>query len=284
MATPHLRKPRRAEEQRPVERLFQHYLIEKEISDRLRNATRAQRLELYSRAYDELFQRVADHPQITRKSTADTRRLEGRVNMLRPFLNKNTRFLEIGAGDCALSFQIAPLVKEVHAVDVSMTISQREWKPENFEFHLIDGIDFATADQSIDLAFSDQLMEHLHPDDACEQLANIHRTLANGGRYVCITPSRLSGPHDVSYYFADAAEGLHLKEYGYLDLVPMMRQVGFRGVYGLIGPSGWNLLVPGIALGWFERLVMFSPTAMRHRIMNSGVGRTLLGVAVCATK
>ena len=129
MITPHLRQPRRAGEQRSVERLFYHYMVEKEISNRLRNATTEQRLQLYSHAYDELFQRVTDHPQLTRKSAADTPRLQGRVNILRPFLKKNTRFLEIGAGDCALSFQIAPLVREVHAVDVSMTISRREWKP-----------------------------------------------------------------------------------------------------------------------------------------------------------
>jgi hypothetical protein len=32
-------------------------------------------------------------------------------------------------------------------------------------------------------------MEHLHPEDAFEQLRNIIRALAPGGRYVCITPT-----------------------------------------------------------------------------------------------
>ena len=66
---------------------------------------------------------------------------------------------------------------------------------------------------SVDLAFSDQLMEHLHPDDAVEQLRNIHRALKPGGVYVCVTPNRLYGPSDISAFFDDEARGFHLKEY-----------------------------------------------------------------------
>jgi predicted SAM-dependent methyltransferase len=35
--------------------------------------------------------------------------------------------------------------------------------------------------ESVDLAYSNQLMEHLHPDDASEQLANVYRALKPGG-------------------------------------------------------------------------------------------------------
>jgi hypothetical protein len=56
-------------------------------------------------------------------------------------------------------------------------------------------------------------MEHLHPEDALEQLQKIRRTLARGGVYVCITPNRVNGPHDVSGLFDDEARGLHLREY-----------------------------------------------------------------------
>ncbi len=37
---------------------------------------------------------------------------------------------------------------------------------------------------SIDLVISNQLMEHLHPDDAYDQLREVYRVLRDGGRYV----------------------------------------------------------------------------------------------------
>ena len=48
---------------------------------------------------------------------------------------------------------------------------------------------------------------------ALEQLQNIHRSLADDWLYICITPNRLDGPHDVSQYFDGVARGFHMKEY-----------------------------------------------------------------------
>jgi predicted SAM-dependent methyltransferase len=50
-------------------------------------------------------------------------------------------------------------------------------------------------------------MEHLHPDDAFEQLKQIYTALTPGGLYICTTPNRLTGPHDVSKYFDETAAG-----------------------------------------------------------------------------
>jgi hypothetical protein len=63
------------------------------------------------------------------------------------------------------------------------------------------------------VAYSYQLMEHLHPGDALEQLVNIYQALKRDSVYCCVTPNRISGPHDISVYFDTVAQGLHLKEY-----------------------------------------------------------------------
>ena len=73
-------------------------------------------------------------------------------------------------------------------------------------------------------------MEHLHPDDANDQLTNIVNALAPGGRYICITPNRLTGPHDVSKHFDSEATGFHLKEYTNLELKKLFLSVGFSRV------------------------------------------------------
>jgi len=279
-----LKRRIRADEYRSRERLTHHYLVERELSDRLLVAPQDLRLQLYQQIYEELFRRVHDHPQITRKADDDRRRIVAQLRRLAPFLTANTRFLEIGAGDCRLSFMLSTLVKEVHAIDVSETISATDKTPANFAFHLTNGVSVCVPDGSIDLAYSNQLMEHLHPDDAVMQLENIFRSLDDGGRYICVTPNRLSGPHDISYYFSDKANGLHLKEYDHRDLISLMRQVGFRKIHSIVSIRTWQLLIPGDFLTMFERIHCSMPKSVREIVANSRWGRKILGVALCLVK
>ena len=51
-----------------------HYRVELELAGRLRAAPRAERLSLYGPLYDELFRRVPNHPQLTRKVSEAERR------------------------------------------------------------------------------------------------------------------------------------------------------------------------------------------------------------------
>ena len=84
------------------------------------------------------------------------------------------------------------------------------------------------ASTTIDMAYSNQLVEHLHPDDIFDQTKNILNILKNKGRYVCITPNKLSGPHDISKYFDDVATGFHLKEYTTRELIRLQKKSDFQ--------------------------------------------------------
>src|SRR5690349_5770324 len=172
---------------RPPALLRQHYEVERELADRLRNATREQRRSLYGPVYDELYQRVPHHPQLTRKTSAELtgQALAPQLRILRRYLRPETVLLEIGPGDCALSVVLAERVKQVYGLDVSEKITQRVSLPPNFKLILSDGTSVPLPPDSVDVAFSNQLMEHLHPDDALEQLAGIWRALRPGGVYIC---------------------------------------------------------------------------------------------------
>lgn len=228
MALQMIRPPGPHERRTPAQ-LWEQYEIEKEIAAKLRNAPKEDRRVLYSKCYEELFQRVPHHSQLTFKaSEADrARRIALQLGMLKRFLRPTTTFLEIGAGDCALSLAIAKDVRKVYALDVSSEITRTQSVPPNFELVLSDGTSIPVPRGSIDVAYSNQLMEHLHPDDALQQLTNIYHALAPAGVYICLTPSRLTGPHDISGYFEKVATGLHLKEYTLSELTQMLRQVGF---------------------------------------------------------
>ncbi len=103
------------------------------------------------------------------------------------------------------------------------------------KFVLSDGVSIPVPPKTIDLAFSDQLLEHLHPDDAVEHLQNVYEALKPGGHYFCSTPNRLRGPCDVSRYFDTIATGFHLKEYTYGEVETMFRDIGFRRLRAVVG-------------------------------------------------
>ena len=60
------------------------------------------------------------------------------------------------------------------------------------------------------------------------QLRGIAGALRPGGHYICITPNRHTGPHDISAAFADEAEGFHLHEYTYPELRTAFQAAGLR--------------------------------------------------------
>ena len=188
---------------RSPERLRAHYEIERELSDRLREGSFADRSRLYTEVYEELFARVPDHPQLTWAEDEAERRetVAKQLRMLAPFLGGSPVFLEIGAGDCALSAAVAERTgAPVHAVDVSPTIVNLTDLPAGVEVHLSDGREIPAPPGSVDVAYSNQLLEHLHPDDALTQTRNVFEALRPGGVYVCLTPNRLTGPHDISMF------------------------------------------------------------------------------------
>jgi len=271
-------------ETRSPERVRAHYDVERELADRLRRASRAERTTLYSAVYDELFQRVPDHPQLTRQrdATAQQEIIEPQLRMLRRFLKPETAFLEVGAGDCRLSLAVARIARRVYAVDVSAEIARVEGAPAGFQLIISDGRSIPVPEGSVDVVYSNQLMEHLHPEDALDQLRAIHACLAPGGRYICVTPNRLSGPHDISKYFDEAATGFHLKEYTAGELTATFRRAGFSRVEALHGARGSFALGSVAPLVWFERLLARAP--FRRAIGRQALVRAFLGIQLVGVK
>lgn len=273
-------------EHRTTEQIREHYEIAKELAGKLRMASKDERRLLYSILYDELYRRVPHHPLLTRKaSPAETARLvRAQTKFLQRFINRNTVFLEVGPGDCSLSFELAKTVKEVYAVDVSDEITRRLSQPSNFHLILSDGTSIPVPPNSMDVVYSNQLMEHLHPEDALEQLTNIYSTLVPGGSYVCITPNRLSGPHDVSQYFDEVAKCFHLKEYTTVELSQIFKKAGFSRVQVYLGGKGKYIgLSPSLFL-LHEALLENLPYRWRRAITRVFPFRLLMGIRLVGVK
>jgi len=272
--------------QRTHEQLRQHFDVERELADKLRSANADERRTLYNDVYDELFRRVPDHPQLHRVDHEDDRRefVEFQMRLLRRFLTPETTMFEIGAGDCAITILCAESVRRAYAVEVSEEIATHLELPANAELVISDGTTIPIEPGSANLAYSNQLMEHLHPDDARRQLESIAKALAPGGRYLCITPNRRSGPHDISKHFANEACGFHMKEYTASELKALFRQSGFGKVEAWGVVKGRYMRVPWLALRALETFMAILPHALRRRLARVGPIEGVLGLYLVASK
>ena len=149
---------------------------------------------------------------------------------------------------------------------------------------LSDGRTIDLPGGSIDIAYSYQVIEHIHPDDAMAQLQEIHRVLSPGGAYLCVTPNRLNGPHDVSQFFDDEATGFHLREYTWTGLAALFQSVGFRSVSCWVGFRGRYFRVPLSLLTLMESMVGVLPGKVRRLLGRYPGLQNLLFISLCARK
>ena len=208
----------------------QHYEVEVELADRLRATSKHERLDgMYGAIYAERLARIRDHPLLVRSTDPVAREQETRrqLRLLLPFLTPSTVFMEVGPGDCALAVAVASHVMTVYAVDVTDRLVYDSKLPSNFHLLTYEGVTIPLPSSTIDLAYSNQVLEHLHPDDAGDHLRAVYTALVPGGRFVCVTPNRLSGPWDISRHFDETPRGLHLKEYTVSEMIDLFSATGF---------------------------------------------------------
>ena len=204
---------------RSGERLVAHYLIERRLADEMRASTRQDRENgAYSRLYDTLLSEVYDHPRWTASHAPPGDYADRQVRMLLRELKPDDVFLEIGGGDCRVALSVARHVAKAVAIDVTDQLVPKDIEATNFEFVKNRCADVPVPDESVSFIYSNQVLEHIHPDDVEERMRELYRVLKPGGRYICRTPNRVSGPHDISMFFDDAACGTHIREYSYQSL------------------------------------------------------------------
>ena len=89
---------------RTQQQLRNHYEIEKRIATQLKKANRSERKAIYSTMYEELFEKVPDHPrlQIRDNSRLSTISNKNKYDLVSKFITKDSLFVEFAPGDCNL--------------------------------------------------------------------------------------------------------------------------------------------------------------------------------------
>jgi SAM-dependent methyltransferase len=254
---------------RSYDQVLNHYKIERNLANQLLASSREQRSEVFGRMYDELFDKVPDHPRLTRRGNGEmtSRANRSKWSFIQRHVKPSSRVLEFGAGDCLFSIEMTRRARKVYAADISAQHDEGVEFPKNFELVIYDGYVLNTIeDGSVDVAFSDQLLEHLHPDDTPEHLALALTKLAPGGVYVLRTPHRFNGPHDVSQYFSDTPDGFHLKEWTFRELNVLATEIGYSQVRCYWAVKGFNVRLPYMFYAIMEPALEVLPQKLQRTI------------------
>jgi ubiquinone/menaquinone biosynthesis C-methylase UbiE len=257
-----------AEHTRTQERLRHHFEVERELAQKMRQSTRSGRTELFKTLYNELFERVPDHPRLTRRDTPESsrRKVLSQLRLIQPYLKKDTVFLEFAPGDCRLASAVAKEVQKVVGVDISDQRSSEDSSPDNLDLIVYDGYELAVPKASTDVVFSYQFLEHLHPDDIDPHFLLARRVLKDGGVYVLDSPHRFSGPHDISRHFGNELQCFHFQEWTYREMRNLLKRNGFSKTYAY----RFGTPVTNPALNWLhdliETMVGILPTSLRQKI------------------
>jgi len=217
-------------ENRNLEQVRKHFEIEKSIAEKIKRASREERKKIFPVMYRELFTKVPDHPRLSKTKMADTN--SQTLQFLKEYLDESTVYVEFGPGDCQFASTVCKYTKKVIAVDIYDQRKDRSSLPSNFELIIYDGYDLNMERNSADVVFSDQFIEHLHPEDAEYHFQLVNRILRDNGLYIFRTPHAYFGPHDISKFFSDEPEGFHLKEWTHSEIEEILKKVNFTSWYG----------------------------------------------------
>lgn len=164
------------------------------------------------------------------------------------FLHRNSCFLEVGATDCALSLAVANRVRSVYAVAHSSIVPESRRQPAHFHLILAEGAAIPVPQGSVDVAYSNGLIDRLSVEETAELFANVQRALTRGGVFVCFAENRLL-TQDLAVARPHRCIG---PPYTLGELRGLLRKVGFRRTVQYVRFAGANVPVRGALARIFE--------------------------------
>jgi len=247
---------------RSLEQVKNHYLVEKSLAEKLKSSNREERKLIYATMYEELFSKVPDHPRLTRRESKKLSEfaVKRKLTLLSKFLDKSHAFAEFAPGDCKLANEVAKKVKYAYGIDISDQRNPNDKNAENFRLIVYDGyILNEIKDKSLDIVYSNNLIEHFHPEDMKLHFQLVYRLLKKGGKYVFRTPHALTGPHDISQYFSDEPECFHLKEWSYNELWEILKDLEYSKFCTHWYAKGLDLRMPYTCFAISEHILEVFP-------------------------
>jgi SAM-dependent methyltransferase len=219
----------------PVANLVEIFELEKEFHRRILETESA---EERKHQYHDLYERVHVLKQRDVAETIDTQGADRLVFAFRKELEGRS-VLDVGCGNGLFLRRLAHLLRhgELCGLDTSSIHTEEMERPFRF---LQEDITSFTVPHLFETVFSHQVLEHIAPADTPSHLASIREALVKGGTFILCLPNKYWGPQDITRIVDDTfrgrvpAQGSHLNESSYTELVPFLEKSGFRNVKTLL--------------------------------------------------
>lgn len=260
------------------EMILSHWDLEQRLTKRLLESNTQDRWQVFEECYSALYSEL----DWLNEAISEDESLKTLYSDWQCFIGPPPkRVYEVGSGKGSLIGYLAGAGYVCKGSEITRERGQK-WAVShpNLEWGVTDGIHLDTFEpsNSYDAVISDQVIEHLHPDDLVNHFQGARAILKPAGKYALSTPHRVYGPMDVSRVFGyDAPRGMHLKEYTFREVVKAARQAGFskfaapvrvpRKFRRLFGdqPHPWNSRSYLAYLMWFESALDLLPTQASRR-------------------
>jgi 2-polyprenyl-3-methyl-5-hydroxy-6-metoxy-1,4-benzoquinol methylase len=224
-----------------------HFETEMGYRERLLGTTPEERTAIFEQCYGELYGKFSwlNHSQNHEDRVLDY------VAWGQVIGPKSKSIYEIGSGDAGLARYLAGLGHTVTATEITSERGKVFASDiPNVTWAGTDGVHLANfAPQgAFDVVVSNQVIEHLHPEDAPAHFRNACLLLKPGGSYMLSTPHAHVGPSDVGRVMGvDMLVGMHLKEYTYAEVEELALQAGFAQAKAILRiPRGVRKILRGV--------------------------------------
>ncbi|MCX7919970.1 MAG: class I SAM-dependent methyltransferase [bacterium] len=220
-----------------------HYEVERTFAQQIRQTEKnsAARRKLLQEAYAQVTEIQMNYPG---GFPAETKEAQYLCSIIESIPTKGRKVLEVGCGTGNLAIALAEKGFEIVGLDLDQQRIQRALAKTNLFTNRVTLYmsDIMTVDSnlvpdnSFDIVVNDNVLEHIVPDEADDFIVRCKSKLKPGGWLVTVTPNRFIGPYDVSRHFlpkGTPAQGLHLKEYSFQELIELISRNEFNKIITL---------------------------------------------------
>jgi len=234
------------------EMILNHWKLEKRLTKELLESTSENRWKVFEHCYTKLYSELDWLNRFVEEDEKTTEPLDKKYkNWIEIIGEPPQKIYEIGSGRGEFISFLAKHGFNCKGTEITKERGEKYSRfMKNLSWGISDGVHLDSFEKqaSYDVVISNQVIEHLHPQDLGQHLRSVYNILKKNGRYILNTPHSYTGPHDISRVFRCSKPfGMHLKEYTYRELTQALRNAGFRRLYRII-PSTLRKMLSRIGI------------------------------------
>lgn len=254
--------------------ILAHWELEKRLTRELLKSDTQNRWEVFERCYSTLYKELE---WLNRLIDSNSKTLSPPAQRYKNWTcligQPPLKIYEIGSGKGEMITYLADCGFECKATEITRERGKKHVANHpNLSWGISDGVHFEKFEPLgfYDIIVSNQVIEHLHPEDLYNHFKGTASILSNEGRYIFSTPHMLTGPHDISRVFKlEKPVGMHLKEYTYRELKEILLASGFKKVYSVLRLPRLQPKISSFYLDylcWIEKLLESLPRQTIQKI------------------